>query len=595
MAKKRPEGIAVKEYIAGPVLYKRILGYTRYYWIALVIGIVGNAMYSGVDASLTYFLKPVLNKGFIGRDYHFLSLLPAIVILIFVARGVANFLGSYFMSYVARSIVMRFRQEIFAHLLKIPATFYDNSSSGQILSTLIYNVEQIAKVSASALTDLLQSGFLVVGLLVVMFSISWQLSLIYFCTVPIIAIFVKYSSKYIRKIGHGIQYGMGQITTIAEESIVGYKVVRSFGGENYEKDKFDRATEDNRHRELKNVAVRAISTSAVQMIAAIALAIILFLATQHGKTSLEAGGFVALLAAMLAILKPLKTLTTVNATIQRGLAGAQSVFALLDDEVERDTGSKQLVTAKGAIDFVNVGFTYPETDKQVLHEINFNVEPGETIALVGRSGSGKSTLVSLLSRFYDYQQGEIRIDKAPITEYTLASLREQIAIVSQHVTLFNDTIACNIAYGLQREASEELIIQAAKAAHAWEFVEQLPQGIHTLVGENGVLLSGGQRQRLAIARAILKNAPILILDEATSALDTESERLIQAALDELIKNRTTIVIAHRLSTVENADRILVMDAGRVVESGSHQALLATGEYYAKLHQLQFGLLSQGDI
>jgi subfamily B ATP-binding cassette protein MsbA len=572
---------------SGGQLYLRLLKYARFYWVALVIGIVGNALYSGVDASLTYFLKPVLDKGFIGKDIHFLKVLPLIVLGIFLLRGIANFLGSYFMSYVARSIVMRFRQDIFAHLLKSPATFYDKSSSGNILSVIIYNVEQVAKVSATALTNLFQSGFLVIGLLVVMFHISWRLSLIYFAAVPVIAIFVKLSSRHLRKIGHGIQQGMGEITSIAEESIISYKVVRTFGGEAYESNKFNKATKDNRRRELKNVVLKVVSTSVVQIIAAIALATILYLATSHGRTALSAGSFVALVASMLAILKPLKTLTSINATIQKGLAGAQSIFSLLDSETEKDTGKKVIERVKGDIEFSDVNFAYNDEDGSVLKNINFTAKAGQTIALVGRSGSGKSTLARLLPRFYEADSGSVNIDGWHVGELTLASLRQQIALVSQQVTMFNDTIANNIAYGAQSGASDEKIIEALQAAYAWEFVSKLPEGIHTIVGENGVLLSGGQRQRLAIARAILKNAPILILDEATSALDTESERFIQAALENLIHDRTTIVIAHRLSTIENADKILVMDQGEILESGTHKELLALQGHYASLHALQF--------
>jgi len=453
---------------------------------------------------------------------------------------------------------------------------------------MLYNVEQVARVGADSLTDLVQSFFSVIGYLIVMFAISWRLSLIYFVTIPLIAIVTRLSTKYVRKINHAIQRGMGKVTTIAEEAIVGYKVVRSFGGQEYEKNKFQAALEDNRRRELHNVAVKTIGVSLVQFIAAIALAIIIYSAAAHNPTQLSAGGFVALVAAMLAILKPLKTFSTVNSSIQRGLAGAQGVFALLDDVVEKDTGTREMTRAQGRIIYKDVNFTYPKTDKTVLHHINFVLEPGKTVALVGRSGSGKSTLVSLLPRFYDYQSGEIYLDDYPITEYKLANLRQQMAIVSQNVTLFNDTVAKNIAYGILDNASEEDIIRAAKAAHAWEFISQFPQGIHTLIGENGVLLSGGQRQRIAIARAVLRNAPILILDEATSALDTESERYIQAALQDLMKNRTTIVIAHRLSTIENAHQILVMDQGKIVEAGDHQSLLKLNGYYAKLYSLQFG-------
>jgi ATP-binding cassette, subfamily B, bacterial MsbA len=571
----------------GKELYLRILKYTKYYWIALIIGIVGNAAYSGIDATVTGMLKPILNKGFIARDYHFIIWLPFFVMGAFIFRAIFNFIGSYFMAYVSRSVVMRIRIDLFTHLLKIPAFYYDNSSSGQILSVLLYNVEQIAKVSATALTNFVQSFFLVAGLIGVMFYNSWQLSLIYLLTIPLIAIFVKISSKVVRKVSYGIQKGMGEITSIAEEAVSGYKVVRAFGGQSYESNKFKRAVKDNRKRELKNVILKAIGVSGVQLIAAFALAVIIYLATAKGATALSAGGFVAMLAAMLAILKPLKTLATVNNTIQRGLAGAQGVFAMLDDEVEKNNGTKILKNSKGLVEYKNLNFTYAGGDKEVLNDISFTIEPGKSYALVGRSGSGKSTLVNLLPRFYDYKHGEISIDGTPIKEYELDSLRSQIAIVSQHVILFNDTVAKNIAYGLSRDASDEAIIDAARAAHAWEFIEEFPDKLQTIVGENGVLLSGGQRQRLAIARAILRNSPILILDEATSALDTEAERHIQNALENLMENRTTIVIAHRLSTIEKADCILVMDHGKIIERGTHKELLAQKGHYANLHKMQF--------
>jgi len=571
----------------GKTLYFRILRYTRYYWVALLIGMVANALYSGVDAAVTGMLKPVLDKGFIARDYHFIAWLPLFVLVAFLLRAIMNFLGSYFMARVSRSVVMRIRIDLFSHLLKIPAFYYDNSSSGQILSVLLYNVEQITKVSATALTNFIQSFFLMIGLLGVMFYNSWQLSLIYLITIPLIAVFARVSNKIVRRVSYQLQAGMGHITTIAEEAVSGYKVVRAFGGQSYENAKFKAAVKENRRLELKNVVLKAVAVSGVQLIAAAALAVIVYLATARGAIKLSAGGFVAMLAAMLAILKPLKTFATVTNTIQRGLAGAQGVFALLDDEVEKDTGTKTLTKAKGKIQYRSLNFTYRGTKKEVLHDINFSVAPGKTCALVGRSGSGKSTLVQLLARFYDYEQGDILVDDVAIKQYQLAELRSQIALVSQHVVLFNDTVAKNIAYGQSRNATEDEIIAAAKAAHAWEFIKDMPEGIHTLVGENGVLLSGGQRQRMAIARAILRNSPILILDEATSALDTEAERHIQAALETLMKDRTTIVIAHRLSTIENADCILVMDQGRIVEEGTHASLLAEKGHYAKLHRLQF--------
>ena len=577
-----------KPYLSGKALYFRILRYSIYFWPALLLGILGNALYSGVDAGTIYLTKPLLNQAFIKRNAVFISWLPIIVCAIFILRSIGDFVGSYFMTYVARSIVLRFRQEVFQHLLKIPATYYDNASTGQILSVILYNVEQIAKVGADSLTDLVQSFFSIIFLLFIMFKMSWQLSLIYFCTVPIIAIATRLTTKYVRKINHAIQKGMGKVTMIAEESIVGYKVVRAFGGQSYETEKFQNALEDNRRRELHNVAVKSIGVSFVQLIAAVALAIIIYLATANHATALSAGAFVALVGSMLGILKPLKTFSSVNSTIQRGMVGAQSVFALLDDVVEKDTGTRTIKRAKGEVIYDKVCFTYPTTDKEVLHDISFKLNPGKTTALVGRSGSGKSTLASLLPRFYDVTQGHIYLDGHSIEDYELFSLRHQMAIVTQNVTLFNDTIARNIAYGMLNKTSEDEIIEAAKAAYAWEFISQFPEGIHTLIGENGVLLSGGQRQRIAIARAILRNAPVLILDEATSALDTESERFIQAALEKLMQNRTTLVIAHRLSTIENAHQILVMDHGKIVESGQHEELLKRQGSYAKLHSMQFG-------
>lgn len=577
-----------KKYVLEKGLYLRILRYSALFWPALVLGVLGNALYAGVDTGMTYLLKPLLNKAFIERNLTFIHWLPALVCAIFLVRAVTNYLGTYYMTYVARSIVLRFRQDLFEHLLKVPSTYYDNSSSGQILSIILYNVEQVAKVGADSLTDLVQSFFQIIGYLTVMFIVSWKLSLIFFITIPFIALVTRLSTKYVRKINHAIQRGMGKVTTIAEETITGYKVVRAFGGQDYESRKFLSALEDNRRRELHNVLVKSISVSLVQFIAAIALAIIVYYAAAHDSTTLTAGGFVALVAAMLAILRPIKVFNTVNSTIQRGLAGAQSVFALLDDVQENDSGTRTIDRAEGKVSYNHVSFTYPGTDKEVLHDIQFTLEPGKTTAVVGRSGSGKSTLVSLLPRFYDCVVGTIFLDAHPVQEYKLADLRRQMAIVTQNVTLFNDTVANNIAYGLLRGATEADIIDAAKAAHAWEFISQFPEGIHTLVGENGVLLSGGQRQRIAIARAILRNAPLLILDEATSALDTESERYIQAALQELMKDRTTIVIAHRLSTIENAHQILVMDDGRIVEVGNHHDLLKLEGYYARLHAMQFG-------
>jgi subfamily B ATP-binding cassette protein MsbA len=569
-------------------LYLRLLKYVRPYLWALMIAMLANIIYSGVDAGFVYLMKPILNKGFIVKDFQFIRWLPVLVLAAFVIRGLANCVSNYFMAVVSRSVVMRFRQDIFTHLLHLPANYYDNTSSGQILSTIIYDVEQVANAGADALTDFIRSGFFIVGLLIVMFSISWQLSLLYFITVPVIAMAVRYSTQRLRRINLKIQEQMGKVTAIAEEAIEGYKVVRSFGNERYETDKFEQATRYNRRQELKVVVTKFLSVSSIETIAGLVLALIIYLATLYSSsTMLSAGSFASIVTAMLALLKPLKTFTTVNATIQRGLAGAQSIFSLLDREPEKDTGTMHVNRMRGKIELNNVSFIYHDTNKVVLDQVNLTILPGQTVALIGHSGGGKTTIISLLQRFYDNFTGTITIDDIDIRDIVLTDLRRQFSMVSQHVVLFNDTIARNIAYGKFEAVSETEIIAAAKAANAWDFITELPEGLNTVVGDNGMLLSGGQRQRIAIARAILKDAPILILDEATSALDTVSERKIQEAIEELMRNRTTLVIAHRLSTVEHADLIVVLEEGRTVEVGTHQALLERGKQYAKLYNMQF--------
>ncbi len=569
-------------------IYRRLIKYIFRYWPAFVIAMIGNIAYSGIDSSVTYMLKPILNKGFIARDMHFVHYLPFLVMGAFLVRAIMNIMSSYFMARVSNGVVMDFRQQIFSHLMKLPASFFDNASSGQILAVIIYNVGQVTNAGSDALTTLVQSFCLVIGLLVVMFTISWQLSLIFITTMPMIAVIVHFSSRRLRKISLKLQEQMGDVTSIAEEGIEGYKVVRAFGGQEYETKKFNKVTYRNYMRQLKVVVTNNISVSLVQVLAAIVLSVIIYLATSHhSPTVLSAGGFVAMLAAMLAILKPLKNFTKVNTKIQQGLAGAQSIFELLDRDAEQDTGTVHLKRARGEIEYKDISFTYPGTEKQVLNNISFSVAPGQSIALVGRSGSGKSTLINILQRFYLGWSGNLMLDNQPIENYVLAEFRQQFSTVSQQVTLFNDTVAHNVTYGSFSEVTEEQIIEAAQAANAWEFIKDMPKGLNTLIGENGVLLSGGQRQRIAIARAILKNAPILILDEATSSLDTESERQIQEALDKLMKSRTTLIIAHRLSTIENADLIVVMNEGKMLEVGKHDELLAKNGAYSHLYHLQF--------
>lgn len=569
------------------VVYKRLFSYIKQYWPALVIAMAASMVYSGIDAWFVYFLKPLLNKGLVARDPEFLRWAPLFLPAVFILRGVVSFVSNYHIAAVSRNVIMRLRQDIFAHLQKLPAQFFDRSTSGQIISVMLYSVEQVANASADIVTTAVQSLFLVIGLLIVMFSISWKLSLLYFIIIPLIAVIMRYTSLRVRRLSLSIQDSMGAITHSAEETIEGYKVVRAFGGQEYEKNKFDAIAQVNRRREMKVVAARSWSVSSVQLVAALALSVTLYVATLDISSSiLSPGGFVALVAAMLALLKPMKDLTSMQNKLHRGLAGAQTVFELLDQPVEEDTGTRRLSRAQGKIEFKDVKFAYTE-GKVVLNHINLKVAPYETVALVGRSGSGKSSLVSLLPRFYTQFTGSILLDDVPIQEFCLKDLRRQFALVSQYVTLFNDSIANNIAYGRLNEVNRDEIEHAAKAAYILDFINELPNGFDTIIGENGILLSGGQRQRLAIARAILKDAPILILDEATSALDTESERYIQAALEDLMKKRTTLVIAHRLSTVERADKIGVLDQGKLIEMGTHKELLALEGSYAKLYKMQF--------
>jgi subfamily B ATP-binding cassette protein MsbA len=565
--------------------FSRLLAYVRPHWLIFLIGIISVALSSCVDAAYTWMLKPILDKGFIARDLVFIKWAPLLIILGFAFRGITSFIADYCIAWIGRTVVMALRQDFFNHVLHLPASFYDERSSGQIISTLVYNIEQVSKACTDALVTLVRENFLIVGLLGVMFVNSWQLTLLFMITVPVLAVIASYSSKRLRRISHQVQNAMGSVTHVAEEAIEGYRVVRLFGGENYEIAKFKQVTETNQQHEMKAIATNALTSPIVQMIAGMVIAVTIYLATLN-SLQISAGAFTSMVAAMLAMLKPMRNLTNVNSTLQRGLAGAQSIFEILDLPAEQSQGNLSLTRAKGEIIFQDVSFSYPE-GKLVLKDINLQIKPGQTIAIVGRSGSGKTTLVSLLQRLYDNYQGRITLDGTEIREVALGNLRSQLALVSQQVTLFNDTIGRNIAYGCFDTVTPQHILNAAQAAHAMDFIEELPQGINTEIGENGLRLSGGQRQRLAIARAILKDAPILILDEATSALDTEAERHIQAAIETLKQSRTTLVIAHRLSTVENADLLLVMDAGQIVEIGKHSELLKHNGIYAKLYNMQF--------
>jgi subfamily B ATP-binding cassette protein MsbA len=566
--------------------YRRLLEFSQKYWGLFALGILGTIALSLVDAAFSWMVKPLINEGLINRNLLFIKWLPVFITLAFVMRGVSGFTSNYFISRVARNVVMDFRNKIFAKFLEMPAAFFDQNSSGHLLSTIIYNVEQVAEASSDALITCLQESTLAAGLIIVMLVVSWQLSLIFLIISPIVGFVMKWSSSRLRRLSLNVQQSVGEVTHVANESIKGYQIIRLYGGQDYEYDKFREVNRRNRHRELKIVITNSIGTAWVQFLISIPIAMALVVAMLP-SLHVSAGSFGSAITAMVMILRPVRRLTSVNNAIQKGVAGADSIFSILDLATEMDTGTKTIAHASGKIEFKDVQFSYNSSKNQVLDQVNLLVQPGQTIAIVGRSGSGKTTLVNLLPRFYEPQSGIIKIDDIDIREYRLSDLRSQFALVSQNPILFNDTIANNIAYGLQGEVGEQQIIEAAEAAHALEFIQNLSDGFNTQVGEEGVLLSGGQRQRIAIARAILKNAPILILDEATSALDSHSERHIQQGLERLMAGRTTFVIAHRLSTIENADRVVVMDKGKIVEQGTHQELIKKEGAYAALHRLQF--------
>ncbi len=570
--------------------FKRLWPMISPFKIGIIVAMLAMILNAAADAYLITMLKPLIDEGFgAGSDRNFLKIMAFIVVGLIFARGITSFISSYCLAWVSGKVVMTMRQKVFKHLMFMPVTFFDQNSSGKLLSRITYDSEQVANSSANALQSVVREGIYIVFLVTTMFYYSWRLSLVLFIIGPVIAVLIRVVSKRFRKLSRNMQESMGSMTESAEQMLRGHKVVLSFGGQKVEEERFNHTSNDMRRKGMKMMAASAIADPIIQVIASLALAVVLFVAGSPEiiGDDLTAGEFAAVIGALMGILRPLKTLTNVNAQFQRGMAASQTLFTLFDLPTEKNEGTYQIERAKGDIRFENVTFTYFGKEQPALKNISFNLPAGKTLALVGRSVSGKSTIANLITRFYEIDSGNIYLDDHKIQEYTLNNLREQCAIVSQQVHLFNDTIANNIAYAAKDKYSREQIEAAAKAAYAMEFIEKMPQGLDTVIGENGVSLSGGQRQRLAIARALLRNSPVLVLDEATSALDTESERAIQAALDELQKDRTVLVIAHRLSTIENADEILVVDQGQIIERGSHKALLEKGGAYKQLHQMQF--------
>lgn len=568
-------------------VFVRFSHYLKEFKFAFAFALLGMIGYSAIDVFFISQLETVIDRSLVNGDYQYLRLAAFAVIPIFVMRGIFNFMGSYTLSWIGAMVVMRMRQQLFSRYVYLPVSFHDQNSTGNLISKVTFDTEQVANAASKALLTLVREGALVIGLLGIMFYKSWQLSLVFLLIGPIVAIIVAVVSKRFRLVSNSIQSAMGSLTTAVEQIIKGHKVVLMFDGQEREEERFAEKNNRNRQQNMKLIVAKLLSVSTIQVIASMALAVVLYIASiPEFVENLTAGVFTSIVVSMTMLLKPLKQLTTVNSEFQKGMAACESIFKVLDENIEPNNGTQTPKRVSGKIRFENVTFGY-KPDEPVLKALNFDVDVGQTIALVGRSGSGKSTISNLLTRFYQPQQGQVLLDDMSLNDVELKALRRQFSVVSQHVTLFNDTIANNIAYGIEERVTREQIEHAAKVAHVLEFVEQISDGLDTVIGENGLMLSGGQRQRIAIARAVLKDAPILILDEATSALDTESERLIQDALEQLQKNRTSIVVAHRLSTIENADKILVIERGEILEQGKHAELLEKDGMYAQLHKMQF--------
>ncbi|MEZ9658482.1 MULTISPECIES: lipid A ABC transporter ATP-binding protein/permease MsbA [unclassified Vibrio] len=570
------------------VTFKRLWTYIRLYKAGLGVAVIALIINAVSDTYMISLLKPLLDEGFGNAESDFLRTLPLIIFAMMFVRGVSGFVSTYCLSWVSGNVVMEIRRKIFSHFMHMPVSFFDKEQTGALLSRITYDSEQVSAATSKALVSIVREGASIIGLLTLMFWNSWQLSLVLFAVAPVVAWAITIVSKRFRKISKNMQTSMGHVASSAEQMLKGHKVVLTYGGQDIEKQRFDQVSNQMRQQSMKLVTAQAAANPIIQMIASVAVVTVLILASFDSiRAELTPGTFTVIFSAMFGLMRPLKALTSVTSQFQRGMAASTTLFGLMDLDTEQNKGTLKPETVTGEVAVKDVTFTYDGAEKPALDKVSFNIPKGKTVALVGRSGSGKSTIANLFTRFYDVDSGSIELDGHDIRDYELRNLREHFALVSQNVHLFNDTVANNIAYAAEEQYSREQIEYAAKLAHASEFIDGMENGIDTVVGENGASLSGGQRQRIAIARALLRDAPVLILDEATSALDTESERAIQSALEELQKDKTVLVIAHRLSTIEQADEILVVDDGHIVERGAHAELIAHDGAYAQLHRIQF--------